>query len=194
MRTVTTITNYYTFDELSKEVQEKALDDYIYKTVDLRNDMFYEDTKNALEYIFPNSELDVRYQLAYCQGDGLEFFGKMNGSDLLEFLKNDLSEDAYNGLLELLKETTFELEPHRWGYYIQSYGYFYNELLASNYEGCYSKALMHEFADLAHDKLSEVCNKWKKDGYKYLYEPNREAMVEEILMNGYEFLEDGTLA
>lgn len=73
----------YDYNELTgqaKTIAYNAIYDYILNSV---NDCFYEDTKNGLCERFCNSDLDLQYDYAACQGSGLNIYGDFDLRDYL---------------------------------------------------------------------------------------------------------------
>lgn len=73
----------YDYNELTgqaKTIAYNAIYDYILNSV---NDCFYEDTKNGLRERFCNSDLDLQYDYAACQGSGLNIYGDFDLRDYL---------------------------------------------------------------------------------------------------------------
>ena len=200
MRTVTTTKNIYTFDELTEQAKENAKQWYL-GGAEFRTDDFYEQIRYDLTHDFPNSDLDVCFSLSYCQGDGLNIFGKINLFDFLKVWKAD----------EKSKRTMkFYLE--------QSYLYYYE--FENDYRYCYSckfldrksidytindfvnsleyfriravnRDVIEQFYNDMIDYFEELDEQYEKDGYEYIYEIDDGEMSEVCEMNGYEFDEDG---
>ena len=89
------VTIGYSYEELNEDAKAKVKQWYLEDPI--RNENFYEDVKNYLKENFPRSELEVTYSLGYCQGDGLNIYGKVNLYDFLEKLN----------LLEILIEKIY---------------------------------------------------------------------------------------
>ena len=69
----------YTFEELSKDVQERLIEKY----------RQYDDYSYDLEYFLTERlreltglSFDLEYSLCYCQGDGLRFTGRIEGEEI----------------------------------------------------------------------------------------------------------------
>lgn len=82
METITKVFNVYDYTELSESAKEKVREWYL--DDDLRPEMFTESIDIWLSENFKNSELKVQYSLNYCQGDGLNIYGKVYLDELYE--------------------------------------------------------------------------------------------------------------
>lgn len=197
-QTITT----YTFSELNDQAKENVKNWYLNGQ---EPELFSEICKAQLGQDFPNSDLNVQYSLSYCQGDGLNVYGSIKPTDLLEYLKNHAE---YND-----KFTDKDIKA------ISLYAYYMDEIiLPENRRYCYCIADQIEFAkewiyDLkefehmrdirkkAIEKLEsvtkqifkDICTKLEKKGYSYFYEVAESELNEICETNQYEFLIDGTL-
>ena len=52
---------------------------------------------------------------------------------------------------------------------------------------------LDKFEQLVRDIFSKLCNSYEKWGYEFFYEISDEDLEECCDVNGYEFLEDGTI-
>lgn len=154
---------------------------------------------------FPNSDLNVQYSLNYCQGDGLNVYGSINPSDLIEYLKN---HTEYNN-----EFTDKDMKA------LSLYAYYMDEIeLPENRQYCYCVADQIEFADeweygleefehmrgirkktieklesITKQIFKDICTKMENSGYFYFYEIEESELNEICETNQYEFLIDGTL-
>lgn len=79
------VTNVYEFIELSDDAKQRVRDWYLqtYHTPDVFTDMIVEDLRNIFGQ---DVNLNVEYSLGYCQGDGVNVYGKINWETLLDFM------------------------------------------------------------------------------------------------------------
>lgn len=96
MKEVTVVYQLFGYGELGESAREVAkqwvLDD------PFRSESFQDDCNSELEILFPRSELGVQYSLGYCQGDGLNIYGKLCLDDFLDLL--DGRNDIHDGWVE----------------------------------------------------------------------------------------------
>ena len=81
MKTITKTYNLYQYNELSEAGKERARQWYLDDS--MRNDFFHDNVIWFLKEEFPFSELMVEYSLGYCQGDGLNIYGKFYLPDFI---------------------------------------------------------------------------------------------------------------
>ena len=74
----------YNYSELSEDAKEKVKNWYLFD-LDMHYELFYEDIKMYLSEQFPDSDLQLCYSLASCQGDGLNIYGKLNLYDFIYY-------------------------------------------------------------------------------------------------------------
>lgn len=197
MRIETIEKEVYTFNELSKEAKEKVKQWYLEgQEACIFTDIIVEN----LNYLFPNSDLKVEYSLNYCQGDGLNIYGKLNIIDMFE--KLNISEENKNEILNIIDyDNNLELSKHN-----NSYGYSLKfkdikEIDSYIYDIC-SKEYKEDEKEykIAYDFIYKVL-KYMEDldkdnenaGYNYFYEISEEDLKEICENNNYEFLKDGTI-
>lgn len=195
--TITTTYTIYNFNELSEEVQKAAIDKYINATIDQRNDWYYEDCKEELKRLLPNSEAKLQYSLSYCQGDGLEIYGSIAWADLLEAVKEDLTEKEAKTIDHYLSEidSYIELNPNRqYCYYHFNKNTFINAFEDSLYYSIFANInheTINKYCSLCNDYLEELSSAWETAGYDYLYNPDHDEIVDEL--SQYEYLKDGSM-
>lgn len=202
VRTETFEVNVYTFTELSegakqtvREWWEKQRGDVSWEFSDWCND----DLKN----MFFHSDLKVEYSLNYCQGDGLNVYGSLCLSDVVEHIKDKFTEDELAYFDKVFAD----------------YGDKFN--MPSNNHYCYCICDRHDYIedvvydmecdgndDINHDALNKLneniqdyltgyCKAWEQQGYEFFY-PDIESdndyyLISDCECNDWEFLEDGTL-
>ena len=101
MRTVTKTYNVYKYNELSEDAKEKVKQWYL--DDDFSPQEFENSCMDALNRLFPNSDLKVQFSLSACQGDGFNIYGKLDLSDV--FMPAMLHTMLHTILLMSLKIT-----------------------------------------------------------------------------------------
>lgn len=199
MRTYTKDYTVYNYNELSEEAKEKVkqwlLND------DIRSKFFYEDIIEDFRCEFPRSELKVCFSLGYCQGDGLNVYGKLNFYDMLD--KLDYTDKEKRTL-----EFYFDNGDH-WYTFSKNNHYCYSckfidrkyiydtiDEFINNLDGYrnINTELITRFYNDFINYFDEYDHEQEKAGYKYLYEISEEEAAEECNANEYEFFIDGKIA
>lgn len=189
----------FTFDELSKKAQEKAINNYR-----VRNDYDIECqyiTENIEETLLEKTcntiqNIDLRWSLNSCQGDGVSFTGEIYGynKNFIKFL-----EAVYNG--EVPKNikriaTAIVIKFRRISNYYCHESTVTTEIeLTGGYLGNIDRIenLVEELEKLVEEWRINLCYTLKKQGYDKLdYYYSGEYIADILLNNDYEFLEDGT--
>lgn len=158
MRKITEIRefNVYKFDELSQAAKEKVRNWYLEGQSELSY-IFTEDCMERLKELFPNSNLEVQYSLAYCQGDGFNIYGEIRLDELLEKIAENFTEKemkffkwAFNEwkhdhkyLTELVMVLCWKTEQH----------YENNKTYAEVYNELYHKANDYALENLKGEEL-----------------------------------------
>ena len=208
MRTVTITHNIYQYHELSDAAKEKVKDWYLNDPC--RTYYFSDDLKYDLEYLFgKNHNLEVQYDLGYCQGDGVNIYGSVSVWEFIDFLKNNerydnpLSKEEMNTILLYAEDTDGIGIPHNHHYsycmadYIDFAGEWIDQLEWAIEEGYASvdsidKELISKFENIVKDIFSKLCKEYEKCGYEYFYEISDAEMQELCEANEWEFYENGT--
>lgn len=169
MRTFTTTHTVYTFDELSDEAKQKAIE----KQRDFENEyglkhwlpdeMDYQLSELLRRYKMKCDDAKVYYSLTHSQGDGAMFEGTV-----------------YWG--------AWRIEVRQSGHY-----YHYNSKQFWNFE---SVKTGREPSDKTLSKFNEayvaLCRELERAGYHAIdYALSDEVLIENIKANGHEFYEDG---
>ena len=189
----------YKFEELSKEVQEKVVQEhFIFDEWDcgcLSRD--YEERLSCTGF-FDNIEMS--YSLSCCQGDGVSFTADITNLDLLNehLLKNDyINEKTYKKMKHILyRNVVFLANVGRSNMrYTHKYTVHVNIELEFNYHDILRiESVIEDFANGIEDYKNDLCDEMEKDGYDYIEHCNSiENAQERCDANEYEFLEDGTM-
>lgn len=205
MKTITIEKKLYTFEELSKEVQNKLIEEYkedtsVYET---RNELFYDDVMECLKAQFPKSDLRVCYSLSCCQGDGLYITGNIDLYDMLEELKGNYNEKEIKTLKHYISmsyhaQTELEYESHYYYFDRKQNAINIQYDLEENIENYYYKNINYElierFSNDAVECLWNLCDEFETEGYDILYNVEDEEAIEYYICNyDEEFTEDGEI-
>lgn len=203
--TVTKIYDVYKYNELSDSAREKVKEWYLQGQEPF---IFSEDCEQDLYNLFGKNDLKVQYSLSYCQGDGFNIYGKIDAESIFECL------EKHNGGTQLAKFENVLTEKEK-----KTILHYANECgdieLPMNSRYCYSLTdyidiadsweydlygykninvdALKKFEQLVRDIFGTLCRSYEKWGYEYFYEISDEDLEEMCEVNGYEFLEDGTI-
>lgn len=209
MRTATINYEVYNYNELSAEAKEKVKEWWLNGQDSYG---FTEDVKEDLKCLFGDNDLDVQYQLSYCQGDGFNISGEVDaenifkcleerraGTQLVEF-ENYLTEKEKKTILHYAGVVGGKIKlpaNSRYGYSLAEYidvadDWEYDLEYYSDYSNINTEVLK-KFETLVRELFGTLCKIYEKWGYEYFYEIDEETMEEICEANGYEFLKDGTV-
>lgn len=207
MKTVTITKTYdvYKYNELSDSAKEKVKEWYLQGQEPF---IFSEDCKQDLYNLFGDNDLDVQYSLGYCQGDGFNIYGKIDAEDIFNCLEkhnggtqlakfeNVLTEKEKKTILHYAEECG-EIELPMNSRYCYSLADYIDiaedwEYKLVDYKNLNTEAIK-KFEKLVRDIFGTLCRSYEKWGYEYFYEISDEDLEEMCEVNGYEFLEDGTI-
>ena len=198
METITRNYVVYDYSELSEEAKEKVKEWYI--DDDCRSDIFTEDIEYFLSENFSESELKVQYSLGYCQGDGLNIYGKLYLCDMLDKI-------TFEGYTE--KEKRFIV------WLFTKWNKYFSVKIPANNHYCYCIADQLDIRydleyDLEYDHIRDInyeairkfeidiidyfeklCSDYEEAVYKYFYDPDEEEIADTCEANEWKFTEDG---
>lgn len=199
----------YNFSELSEDAKEKAKQWYL--DDDFRPQEFENIYTEDLHYLFNNSDLKMQFSLSYCQGDGLNIYGKLDLMDVFAAIRDtDHSGEQFKQYKDLLSEheqKTIEAYMEACGReielpYNRHYCYCVDDRVdfADEWieilEYCRYKNIqidtirkMEKLVGMMFENLSAT---YEKYGYDYFYNADDEVVNEACEANGWRFLEDGT--
>lgn len=195
------VTVGYTYSELSEAAREKVKQWYL--DDESRSEFFYENVMCYLAADFPCSELDVCYSLSYCQGDGLNIYGKLNLYEFLEIWQGTPEEKKQMQMyLEKSGVSVFEFDKnHRYCYSckfldkkrIANCVYEIAEELIDNgfSENEIDKKLIEFFYIDMLEYFENLDEQYEKVGYEYLYECDDSEIQECCEINDWYFTADG---
>jgi len=186
----------YSFDELSEESQEKAIE----KFRDLKNqdyDLLFMFNESVIEQLNEKGWEDVKlqYSLSCCQGDGFSFSGKL---DLKYFLENEYSKKLPKYKISAICEYIYSCHSKgNTGHYC--YASKDDIEYTENYQDGVARNNLDKLWQSIYEEIQEyyfsLCKKFEKQGYEEIdYQLSDECIKEDIEANEYEFLESGKLA
>lgn len=187
----------YTYAELTGKAKEKARNWFFED--DARTYMFEEDCQTYLAEKFPSSELDVQFSLSYCQGDGVNIYGRVWLSDIVKVLNFDgFTEKEKRFILWAVNEYDLGVKiPQNWRYCycIARQADFGAELAEEleyhNMRGINEKAL-EKFDNACVELFDDICGEFETNGYDYLY-PDDDTIAEECAANEWYFDKNGNM-
>lgn len=188
MKVITEVYNVFSFDELSKESQEKAIEKLRDINVDYDgwHDCVIEDEQSRLEELGYNN-VKIGYRGFWSQGDGAHFTATV---DIAKFLKTHKLVSKYRKVYKESDNCTITIK-HR--------GHYEHEMCMYTDSEAYgmSEAVEDELVKLEEYIINEARDEARKI-YKMLekeydYLTSDEAIIETIKCNEYTFLENGTM-
>lgn len=208
MRIETVEHKIYKYNELSEEAKKKVKQWYL----DGQSpQVFTAMCEDDLYNLFGDNDLEIQYSLGYCQGDGLNIYGKIgveqifnclekhNGGTQLEKFENVLTDKEKKtishyaeqcGDIRLPVNNSYEYcmadyidIKDEWSYVLE-YNYNYNNI---------NMKVLEKFETLVKGIFTELCNGFENIGYEYFYEISDEDLEENCNVNMYEFYEDGSV-
>ena len=209
MEIITREYKVYSFSELSEEAKDKVKQWYLdddFRTYDFEN-IYTED----LKYLFNNSDLKLQFSLSYCQGDGLNIYGKLDLMDVFHAIRDTKHSGdlfvQYKDLFSEYEQKTIEAYMEVCGRevelpYNRHYCYciddridFANDWIES-LEYCRYKNIqidtIRKMEKLVGRMFENLSATYEKYGYDYFYNADDEVVNEACEANGWRFLEDGT--
>lgn len=192
--------NVYEYKELSDKAKEKAKDIMYGVKIndDLYNELFKEDLDYQLKELFPNSDIKYQYSLCNCQGDGFNLYGELNLYDVLNKIKDNFTDKELKFINWVLKDIADKYKlasNHRYCYCICDRANVLEDATSWMEMYCYKNInydTVEKFEHYVSAYLCELCNKFEKEGYDFLYELN-DGDIEYYEANGFMFYEDGTM-
>ena len=206
MRTITITKNVYKYDELNAKAQERVREWYLAqcRTPELFSEMLDED----LEMIFGKNDLDVEYSLNNSQGDGLNIYGSIPLTQILDAaeqcdwltyfdaFRNWFTTDE-KALIKRCAENydTVEIPCNA----NCLYNYCYADHIRYSLDYTYNVDedadvdLLNRVNAALISLFSKLCASYEECGYDFFYDVDDDTLSEECEANGWEFTEDGEL-
>ena len=210
MKTVTRTYEVYNYSELSEEAKAVVREWYL-DNIHTAQD-FTEMQTEDLKYLFPNSKLKLQYSLAYCQGDGLNIYGKVNVMDLFNIIRDRQSYGKtfknFGDVMTEQQQKAIEAYAGVCGWSVEiprnngHYEYciadktefaedWIYELKDAGYKNINTDVIF-KFEEIVRDIFEELSAQYEKCGYGYFYEVDDEEIEDGCEANGWTFFEDGS--
>jgi len=196
METITREYTVYNYSELSEKAKEKVrewyIDDYdrCYTLSDCWNDY--------LEYNFKRSDLKVEWSLNYCQGDGVNAYGKLKLSDMMDKIDYESYTPKEIRFIEwVIREYDPEItlpQNNHYAYCMADRIDIESDLLWDMKNDGIKNIRRDTLEKLNDDIIAyfeNLCSQWETSGYEYLYEPDEEEIIEACEANDWKFTEEG---
>lgn len=197
MRTETVTYKIYKYNELSDDAKTKAFKWFESVRAD-ENCIFTEDCEYDLKSLFPNSKLRVQYSLSYSQGDGLNIFGNLYLPDIIEQVKDKLTEKELAFFKDIFKDYSawFNMPRNNSYCYCICDGYDYTGDIAGDMEcdgdsRCFDQAFT-KLNKYTQEYFTDLCKQYEEQGYEFFYPEDDTEFIEMCEANEWEFYEDGT--
>lgn len=203
----------YEYSELSEQAKDKAKQNYLNVELDSGfraselTDLF---KHSFLEYFFPNSSLDVDWDLSYRQGDIVSVHGNIQWVDMINYIKNYNIEEHKGRPLRF--HWTFTEEEDKLLNIYTSYlpieivrnnrngsiydGYFYLDWAFALHDNDFTLAdnkLIQRLDSVVCSALMQLTLEMRDFGYEFLYEVSDYEISDMSEINEWLYLEDGTL-
>ena len=136
------------------------------------NNLFNRHCQNTLLARGWPADMELNYSLAYCQGDGVAFYGVLHDKEILSLLAglvkyNHITTKLAEEVAELIKDSETKLILERNGF-----GYRYSHantirVLLENYpEDIGYEHRFYDVLDSIQGSIEEICSTLENDGYK----------------------------
>lgn len=200
MRKVLIEKEVYKVEELSEEAQNRVIEN----EREFWQDDFELCIQDFIETNFPNSDLQYQFSLNYCQGDGFNFYGKIDIKDIVKIVSLDASETRIlNDIEDYLQFK--KLCNTRYCYSLTFKDSFNIDNILSDVEcdynensnlfsysvKSYENVLVKVKDELREFFIKEEKN-FKKLGYDMIY-PSIESCIADGVFDDYEYFENGNI-
>lgn len=188
MREVNVKIPVYKYEELTNTAKGIVKDDYLANNrttteLDIRI------TTELAEIGF--YDIDVSFNLAYCQGDGLSFTAKISSEDLfkIESLTDrlDLSAETIASLKDTLDYIEFIRIDHRYSHYNTCKAVLNGDLTWMS-----DKDYNYFYDDITR-YYQRLCRRFESVGYRWFYEVEEDEVIAHCNDNNLEFTSDGRI-
>lgn len=163
--------NTYKFEELSKDVQERIIDEYI-EIQECNNDL-EEYLKDRLKELTGLTTFNLSYDLNGSQGDGLCFTGSIEGHEIDSMPYANLVKDAENTIINIFPKSGW------CGSYMVD--------IDIDADTCYDSQEYYgdeweKLQTAVEDWYNSIRDKLEDEGYKYIEEMENDERIREILI------------
>ena len=191
MRTIET--KVYSFDELNKEAQQKAIEKYR-ETNEIFLDLFKDDIFETLKDNHNIEMNDLQYSLNYCQGDGLSFSASFDVNHFVNLCFKDLSQKRKDLFFDFIYN--IKSNSNRGHYSYASKSDIEIEVDGSFWYKKHTNInnMLETFEVFIQDYYLDLCKKFEEQGYAEIeYQNSDEYISETLRCNGYDFEENGDI-
>lgn len=196
MEKITRVYTVYNYDELSEKAKEVVKQWYI--DDELRAHWLTIDIECYISENYKHSSLDVQWSLNYCQGDGVNIYGKISLIDLIDKIDySSFTEKEKRFIIWAVNKYRCYGEISQNNHYCYSLAKYgdYSGLLTENLQDDYIRNInntaLEKFNKVCGEYMNAVCKDFEKYGYEYLYEPSEEEIIEVCTANEWKFTDDG---
>lgn len=204
MRTITITKNVYKYDELNAKAQEQVREWYLAqcRTPELFSEMLDED----LEMIFGKNDLDVEYSLGNSQDDGLNVYGPISLTQILDAAERCdwlTYFDAFRSWFTADEKALIKRYAEDYDTVNIPSNALYNYCYADQIDYVYDYmtnvgkgvggGLLNRVNAALISLFSELCASYEEWGYEFFYDVDDDTLSEVCEANGWEFTEDGEL-
>jgi hypothetical protein len=190
MRTIRT--KIYTFDELSDEAKQVAIED-LRNSKEIHLDWFIDDAKEQIDEAGFYDDVELQYSLSYCQGDGLSFScNRIEERVLLSFFAEILGEGKEKTAKVIMDNCSF-VNTGNDGHYCYASKRDIDYTFES-YKNDYKNInqVVAKVLEKIENLYVDLCKDLENQGYKEIeYQYSDECIIEDIQANDYEFLKSG---
>jgi hypothetical protein len=202
------IKKVYTFDELSPEAQERAIQNYIDNIEwSYESELILDNFKYELEDLGYPTE-NVEFSLNHCQGDGVAFYGSV---DVSAVAKRLLEPSEYEFLMSMRDEInlSYNIDRNSFGHHYSHWNTMEVEMTLESYSDRLDfdgfgedvdtelsekvEQLAIKLEELISDDIKDVSRKLEKDGYDDIEYAQSEENAREYLSKecDNEYYENG---
>lgn len=190
MVTITKKINLYEYNELEEKAKERAKENFLKTRCELDSDIFTEIAMEIVGNYFQFTDrLEIQYSLSWCQGDGVNIYGKFDLQNVegMEWLK--LEVDSF----ELAKNRRYcyslksQTETETVDEIITEFEYASGNEIAD-----WQVMEIRKMVETVFEKLEKAEREIEEYGYKFFYEVSDAEIKEYSDVNGVLYLYNGT--
>lgn len=190
----------YKFEELSEEAQNRIIEN----EREYWQDDFELCVQDFIEANFPNSDLNYQFSLSYCQGDGFNFYGKIDIKDIVKIVSLSVPEiEILNDIDDYL---SFKKHYNTKYCYSMTFNDYFNidNILADieydynanpelfNYSFKIYENVLKKILNRLHNFFNKEENNFENLGYDMIY-PSIESCIADCVFADYEYFENGDI-
>lgn len=201
MRKIVKEFNVYKYEELSEEAKQKVRNDFLedFHTPEEILNIW----QDEIRPLFYGNEFNVQFSLNYCQGDGVNIYGKTSIYFILKYMGFEYPE-----LYKKFTDKEIKTLLHYDVFYLHfpsnlRYNYCYIneadlcteiicELRLRNFKNI-NYNVIHKFWNLTREMVKLICKNFEERGYEYFEKIDEEEIYDICYLNNYEFYENGEI-